>query len=898
MSRTSITRFGSAGIAALFTVLSVVPLAAGENGNGKLLLGNKSYWRYHVTHGTELCRRESGELVPIHPKATSERYHETVDGRRKYKYRMRVHPRHRAWPLPANTWTAVDFDDSSWQRRSGPFAAGAYGSRKSGYGSTPLLCLRGKFQVDDPGKVGDLKLSITYLGGLIVYVNGKEIARGHLPKGKVEPTTPAEDYPIEVFFDKKSLMLDVTDKAPETQSAMKSRLRKAADVAVPAAMLRDGTNVLAIELHRPPAPEKFFTCSKSKKYVNQQHLKKYCWWSRVGATEISLEARSEAAATPNVGQVEKPKGFHVWNQPLVSRVYTTHCPDPCEPLRAVRICGARNGAHSGQVVVGSDQTIKGLKVQVTDLTGPGKISASAVQFRYPHADGKRYRSRSIYFDSLEEFAPEQVPLRSGWAVQPVWMTVRIPSDAKAGTYKGKATIQAEGQEAVSVPLEVEVADWRMPDSKEFFTFLGIIQSPESVALQYKVPMWSEKHWKLLDRTFKLLGELGNKVVYVTAQYKTHFGNEHSMIRYTKNGGGKYTPDFSIAQKYVGLALKHQGKMPVVGLYVWRAPWEKGHYAGAGPRGDHKILITVKDASTGKLEGAEGPAWGTPECAPFWQPVMDGMKKICAERGVADSLMIGMAGDYTPSDTALADLGKAGSGLKWIFHSHVVRNALGNQGSNPTGSRKWAGKKDGTYYPCGYVAAAWGGHALPTDPDFSRAYGWKNPMIRVETRTPPRGRLHLEHNVTARTKHMRKGDPKDAAMHGLGRLGADFWNVMGDKKKTHIAGRYIETAWGQLSIRCCGLALLAAGRDGAIATYRSEMVRENVQEIEARVFIEKALHDEAKKAKIGEELAKRALDILDERVRASQRRTQCSEITTLSRDLYLVTAEVAKKLEGK
>ena len=57
--------------------------------------------------------------------------------------------------------------------------------------------------------------------------------------------------------------------------------------------------------------------------------------------------------------------------------------------------------------------------------------------------------------------------------------------------------------------------------------------------------------------------------------------------------------------------------------------------------------------------------------------------------------------------------------------------------------------------------------------------------------------------------------------------------------------------------------------------------------------------EAKKAKIGEELAARALEVLDERVRASQRpgSAQCSEVSELSRQLYRVTAEVAAKLGG-
>ena len=53
-------------------------------------------------------------------------------------------------------------------------------------------------------------------------------------------------------------------------------------------------------------------------------------------------------------------------------------------------------------------------------------------------------------------------------------------------------------------------------------------------------------------------------------------------------------------------------------------------------------------------------------------------------------------------------------------------------------------------------------------------------------------------------------------------------------------------------------ILGIGKDGPLATGRSEAFRENMQEIEARVFIEKALLDKAKKAKLGADLARRSI----------------------------------------
>jgi hypothetical protein len=66
-----------------------------------------------------------------------------------------------------------------------------------------------------------------------------------------------------------------------------------------------------------------------------------------------------------------------------------------------------------------------------------------------------------------------------------------------------------------------------------------------------------------------------------------------------------------------------------------------------------------------------------------------------------------------------------------------------------------------------------------------------------------------------------------------------------------------------------------------------------------VFIEKILADSAKKAKLGDELAKRAQEILDERKRLCNRsgyyrEMLASGIAGYSARLYQITAEVADK----
>jgi hypothetical protein len=877
-----------------------------------------------------MARLESGELIPVHPGKASEKVSREENGRKVYYDRLRKHECHMAWPLPPENWFAADFADGSWAMLRGPFCNGPVGSGKRGYRSTPLMCMRGKFRVNDPGATGDLQLAMRFQGGAIVYLNGKEIGRAYLPKGEVTLTTPAEDYPNEVFFDEKGLLWDrprvkgregdwrafekkfaegnVWTGAPESDDpkaveAFVKRLRRL-NIDIPSSALRKGTNVLAVELHRAPAPGKFFS-ARSKKY-HPGHARTFCWWSRIGLQHLKLTAARAGGAVPNAGHSGRPKGVQVYTHAIYQQVSAKDYTEPSEPLHPIRICSPRNGAHSGQILVCSDSAIKGLKATASDLIGPGKIPAAAVQLRYGLPDGQTYRGGAVKFNGLEEVPVTEVPVYK-WshysdvgsaAVQPVWVTVRVPRAAVPGDYRGTVTVSVAANDPVQVPLELKVVDWDMPDPRDFWAFIGLIQSPESVALQYDVPLWSDEHFEKLEHSFKILGEVGAKSVWVTAQRKTHFGNEHAMITFEKRGN-KLVPDMSVAAKYVALAAKHMGKVPVVSLYCWRCPWSTGHFGSHKPE-DHKILISVVDPDTGEPQEAEGPEWGTPECAELWRPVFDGMKKILARNGIPESsLMIGAAGDYFPSDAACRSLAAASGGAKWVMHAHIIRTGFGSGGKHLTG----------------YSADGWGGHCFVGDPEVgcgpyadARGYGWKNDsgLIRVKGRgfanNTTGQRLTVEMLVTSPVKKKSEKEKKDYGLHGQGRLGADFWPVLKGEsgRSSSLAARYPETAWGQMSLRCCGFASLSPGKNGAVSTVRVEMLRENVQEIEARIFIEKILADPAKRARLGDELAKRALEVLDERKRLCNRSMQYREtlatgIAEFSEKLYTLAAEVAGRL---
>jgi hypothetical protein len=487
----------------------------------------------------------------------------------------------------------------------------------------------------------------------------------------------------------------------------------------------------------------------------------------------------------------------------------------------------------------------------------------------------------------------EVPLagKAEAAVQPVWFSVAVPRDAPPGTYRGEVTLRAIGREPVVTAVELQVADWQLPDVKDFFTEVGLMHSPESVAMKYNVELWSQRHWQLVEESFKRMGELSVKELYLTAVRHTHLGNEHAMVRFQREPGG-LVPDFTIVDKYLELAARYLGRPLVVCLYCWEQSGG-GHYP-SHLKGDQlreferKMLLTVVGPD-GKLEGVDGPAWGTAASRELWSPVFAGLKQRMAALGIKGEIMPGIAGDYLPSAGAVGDLKQASGGARWMRHTHSSAFTIGSQEAE-----------------VGFLASAWGG-ARCQDPDFGRGYAWSAPAWKVVTREYPGNQafqcVYLEAKVCGLARF---SDSKEHGIRGAGRMGADFWPLP-DKGGNVLLGSYPETGWGQLNPKLWMPAFFAAGPNGAIHCTRSLIYLQNMQEIEARIFLEKALTDESSAARMGAELAQRVQSLLDTRVRIANATvwqyaldyagTISSDLGERTRELYAITAEVAGKIKA-
>ena len=858
------------GMVALCVVLALASTAtaASADDKGVLVLDTSGYWRTVYVLKPPVVIHDDGRIETLpHPSADT--------------------------PLPPEGWTQPDFDDTGWLRQRGPSLPNydvlwwAPSRRQTGgvnlnAGSpaVAMLAIRGKFVVDQPEKVRGLKVSVTYRGGAILTVNGTEIARKHLSAGG-ENGTPerkdmgplAEEYPREAYLYPDGNILLTTyqgySKAKQKQVMDRYLLRNRtiADVPIPTKVLRKGVNVLALEVRRAP-----YDAMLLEKYkgLAAEHRDVRSLWDTCAMVGLRVSAEGPAGLVPNVA---RPTGLQVWNADVLVPDFDLDFGDPAEPLRPITIVGTRGGSFNGKVVVGSTGTIAGLRATVSDFkcTHGGAIPSGAVRVRYALPDGDetaaaaRYTASVNRFDGLEETPLAEVPVRvkkhtgDSWpepdapeevfgAVWPVWLTVKVPPDARPGDYEATLTLAAKDAESVRVPVHLKVHDFPMCAPHDFRTFCEIIQSPDSLALCYNLPMWSEEHFKLIEQSFRVIAAVGNKTVYVPLICHMNLGNAQSMVRWVPKPDGGYTYDFSVLDRYLDLYAKRCGKPEAVCIGVWEAFLEGGglnqrRYArtelkdafdkakGLGP------LITILDPATGEAKDLQLPLYTAgPKSNELWKPLLDELRARLEKRGWDKQMLLGYCHDEVPAKEVVTFFNELMPGVVWMRQAHSGGRAL--HGS-----------------PYGLKMFVWQ-VTFPEWPDAKYRHGWQKSDVLF-----PRDLRNGNPNTTLRLLGEMNiiGDQR-----GFGRLGADFWPVFKDRRGRATgtcATRYPKATWRALNINT---AMLAPGKTGPLSTVRIEMIREGLQECEARIAVEEALLDAAKRKKLGDDLVRRCEAMLTDR----------------------------------
>jgi hypothetical protein len=762
---------------------------------------------------------------------------------------------------PGDSWTGVDFDDSGWPRMFGILM-----KQLRHFDFQPAMvareCRRARFEVTDPDTVEDLRLEVGYYGGVIVSLNGKEIARGSIADLKHEGETLARPYGPEAQAQDGEVVLKMLDR----------RLRKLDPITIDKSLLRKGVNVLAIETVRTAyLPE----------HVGSKGKGVHIMWGNCGLRELALTA---APGSGLVSSASRPKGLQVWNSDLSAGDFDQDWGEPGQPLKPIRIVAARNGTFSGKVVVGCDEPIRGLQATIERMQAPAggaELGTKNIEVRFAAPGGEDRSASDHYgrevtrFEKLLSEAPEVVEVvnarpTTGWlypkdyptvdsagAVVPVWVTVSVPADARPGQYEGSLRISAAGHDTVTVPVSLTVSPYALPSPRDFETFMDVMQSPDTLAIEYDVEMWSKRHWELIEQSLRQTARAGTRVAYVPLIAETNMGNAQSMVRWVKKDDG-FIYDFMIVDRYLDLVEKTQGKPDMVVLVVWDIYVDKQAAGKKTPSGESVAEERTEQGGKGpavtavvdgKITMHQMPHYADAQALEAWRPMVEQLAERMKERGWTDRLAVGISTDTKPIEEAVNMWKTLLPNAGWVRHAH-------------------SGHAHESGVPVVYNADVWAPRFI-VNRRADMPTGWARPdkpvwaqFVRVQFDgfPPVSHRLQVEMSVFGN-------------QNGIGRIGGDFWQVFktrrGRRSGRVSTGRFPRTTWRNLDIVT---AYLEPGPDGPVSSARYELMLEGLQECEARIVLAKALADDASRGKLGESLAKRCEQLMADRDLAAARGT--------------------------
>jgi hypothetical protein len=762
-------------------------------------------------------------------------------------------PVRKSWQPPKN-WTAVDFDDTYWPRARGPVVVpqASRGGQIWNDGNATcwsLVCLRGSFIVKDPKRVALPRVFLRYYGGGIIYVNGKEIQRGHLPKGDINYDALATPYKLEQYCRPDGKLYIPGDRSNrDYYERFAGRVRPIPpkrwldSVAIPKDLLRKGVNTIAIEVHAAPVNEAVVERSTAKRLKFG-----YQPWPHAGIVEARVVV---GVPTGLVQNVAPEQGLHVSNEHPWETLFAYDYSHPQPSIRPISLFGPRNASFSGKLLVSSREDIVELKVTATELKhSDGKAKMPAPRIRFAEPANRRISHRSWpLFDRLVSKPAEEIraiPMKIRGrnlqpvptAAVPVWVTVDLPKDAAPGEYRGTVTVQDAYADPIKVPVQMTVCDWTLPETKDYRLNNCIHQSPDSVALFYKVERWSDKHFELIAESFRIADKMGSRLVPLSLVIDApNYNNVESMVRWIKQADGSYKYDFTPVEKYLDCFEQAVGKPRIVVVY-------NGGFEGRDNSAEPPFVNTL-DTKTGKLGKLQAPKYGTKEYTEFWRPVLHELRDRLKKRDWYDVAMIGhISYCWAPTRETAAAIQSIWPKGKWMSSCHGYR---GNFGGLPVHVNEWI-------WGCGKHYS----------PDYQGSRGfprhWRNRRKNGLRYYDHYIQREFDENNQISEHYGRPERQLFASLHGNGRLGADFWPVYDSRVKRV---RHLTDTYAGLGIETTQIAMIAPGPDGPVWTERAEVWRTAVQHVETLAWVRDMLDTK----KVPAELGKRAEALLLDRAR--------------------------------
>jgi hypothetical protein len=522
----------------------------------------------------------------------------------------------------------------------------------------------------------------------------------------------------------------------------------------------------------------------------------------------------------------------------------------------VELVAPRGGYASASATLNSAAS-NTIAAAVSDLVGPGgSVAGSNLVLRFARraepeplafkllASGSDMSVTTPYYDELHASPARE---DAADAVTPVWLTARVPRETPAGVYTGTLTIAA-----AAVPVRLTVAAWICPPPREWQTHVGVMSSPETLAKRYKIELWSEAHWALIAEQMGFLAGIGNDDLWLSVFSRNAMGHERSWIAYTRDGDA-LKPDLRTVRRYAELYSRIVGKPHAVLLEIWNSARCRAR-PGRPPPAGVEVWVDGKP-ETVPIPGADGSE-------KVWAPLLNDLRAMLREIGWSENLLVlGCADDIRPDIKTVRAMQQWAPAAKWAFWTH-------GRGDPPPWDGKWiiAGMEVGHYEhlfcpsvgedrPDG-ITGGW-------DMEFREYATCRNYLPKY---APPSQYRSLPEGTVVHIGRTSSNMTRSGS--GFTRIALDFWPVeIGDgvQEETRSLLLFYEPSPWDIFFRNNSRSIVAPGTNGPVSTVRYEMLREGLQECEARIGIEQALAG----GKVKGDLERRCRDLLRRRLKTRE-----------------------------
>ena len=202
-------------------------------------------------------------------------------------------------------------------------------------------------------------------------------------------------------------------------------------------------------------------------------------FAAVGFMGVLTDEGRTVAAPPMLSSadtMEKVFRDEPWNRPPVTRLAIEAARNEVEGIQLVVVAG-KEGVHSAIL-------------EVSDLTreAGGSIPKASVAWNvvgYVDTERPSYAVRKVGWWPDPLLLPARFDVPSG-QVQPLWINVHVPADARPGMYRGAVTLRLADGQGLSVPLDLRVWNFSVPKQQHLETCF--LLRPEELQKFYKLPV--------------------------------------------------------------------------------------------------------------------------------------------------------------------------------------------------------------------------------------------------------------------------------------------------------------------------------------------------------------------------------------------------------------------------